>query len=504
MLHPGFVRHFAPTLRLLCQEGHSFHLAFNSEKANAVNAEEGTRELREDNPRVTISVDAPRRADEWARFAHRIRQMRNYTMYFDRRYADTDRLRANVVREVDPRDRGVVELLAGTPGAKLAFDWLLHLAERSIPSDPRIEAFIAKHAPDLVLATPLVTFTSPQVDYVKSARALGIPSALCVASWDNLTNKGKMRELPDRVTVWNEAQAEEAATLHGMPRRRIVVTGAQSFDHWFDARPCRTREEFMRERDFEPSRDLILYLCSSTSISPNEIEFIRQWYEMVRNAREPRVARAAILVRPHPVNKQPWEQLDTLADFAVWPTNARGLFEPQGKCDYFDSIYHAAAVVGLNTSGQVEAGLIGKPVLTLLSEDIPYTLNGTVDTVHFQHLLGVNGGLLHVARSFEEHLQQLCRAIHGDPTMAERSRRFTEAFVRPHGLERAAGPILAGAIRSVGALKPSRRPLESAIVAPLVRRVLEPLARRENARRKPKSKPVPVYKADKRKSGDRV
>jgi hypothetical protein len=303
---------------------------------------------------------------------------------------------------------------------------------------------------------------------------------------------------------------EEAVTLHGMPRRRVIVTGAQSFDHWFEFQPSRGREEFMREQGFEPHRDLILYLCSSTSISPREIELIREWHDAVRSSDDPRVGGAAILVRPHPMNKQPWEDLDQLGlkNFAVWPRDSVGPFDPQSRRDYFDSIYHAAAVVGLNTSGQVEAGLMGKPVLTLLSENIPHTLYGTVDTVHFQHLLSVNGGLLHVAQSFEEHVQQLSRAIHGDPAMAERSHRFTEAFIRPHGLDRPAAPILADAIRSIAALTPHRRPLESALIAPLVRRLLEPLAERENARRKPKAKlkttPAPASKPDAQKSHEMV
>ena len=54
-----------------------------------------------------------------------------------------------------------------------------------------------------MLVTPLVTEPT-QADYVRSAAGLGIRSALLVASWDNLTNKGLLRDVPDRVYVWNE------------------------------------------------------------------------------------------------------------------------------------------------------------------------------------------------------------------------------------------------------------------------------------------------------------
>lgn len=470
--HPGFVRHFERALGLLCQDGHSVHIAFHNEK---VDAQEWTRELRQAHPEVTVGVKSPRRSDEWTDCTRRLRGMRDYLMYFDPRYAQADRLRANAAREADADDRAIVERFAAAPG-RLMLDRLLHLAERAVPSDARIDAFVAQHAPDLILLTPLVMFNSPQVDYIKSARKLGIPCALCVASWDNLTNKGQMRELPDRVIVWNEAQVEEAVTLHGMARSRVIVTGAQSFDHWFEFEPSRTREVFLRELGLDPGGPLVLYLCSSTSISPNEIEFIRAWHDALRRSADQRVSRAAILVRPHPMNKQPWEQLDGLADLAVWPRDSVGPFDPQGRRDYFDSIHHADAVVGLNTSGQVEAGLIGKPVLTLLSKDLPHTMHGTTDTLHFEHLIKVNGGLLHVAQSFEEHLEHLARAIDGDPAMLERSRRFTEAFIRPHGMTRPAAPILADAIRAAAAARPRRTLLDRVaepLVRPLLRRFIE-------------------------------
>ena len=68
----------------------------------------------------------------------------------------------------------------------------------------------------MVLVTPLVDIGSDQVEYIKASQALGIRSGLCVHSWDNLTNKGLIRIIPDRVFVWNETQRREAVTMHGV------------------------------------------------------------------------------------------------------------------------------------------------------------------------------------------------------------------------------------------------------------------------------------------------
>jgi hypothetical protein len=74
--------------------------------------------------------------------------------------------------------------------ARARFASLLHAVEQVIPTPAAIEAFIRGAQPDLVLVTPLVELGSQQVDYVKAARRLGVRSAHCVASWDNLTSKG--------------------------------------------------------------------------------------------------------------------------------------------------------------------------------------------------------------------------------------------------------------------------------------------------------------------------
>lgn len=486
LLHAGYLRHFEAVLEDLLQEGHSVCFAFHSEKEDI---EKWTERLRTRFPQRVSHVTAPRRADSWAKFARRARGMRNYLMYLDDSYHGMDRLRENAARELNPADCNLIDRIAVLPGAKRLFGWLFELVELGIPSDKAIDEFVSACAPDMVLVSPLVTFNSPQVDYVKSARRLGIPSGLCVASWDNLTNKGQMRELPDRVFLWNESQAAEAMKIHGVPPDRIVVTGAQSFDHWFSCRPSRNKHDLYKECGLIPGTKLILYICSSSSIAPNEIGFIQEWYYHIRKSSFTHVSGAAILLRPHPMNEQPWEEITSLrpGNLAVWPLKPGGPYDIQWRHDYFDSLFHADAVVGLNTSAQVEAGLVGTPVLTVLSPECPQSLHGTMDTLHFMHLLQVNGGLLHVGRSFDEHIGHLAAALSGDAAMIERSRHFTEAFIRPFGIDQPATPILANAIRSLGSMKVGRgflgRGLLQKSFTPMVRWALG----RESSKRRPKA-----------------
>ena len=274
---------FRSRIRILCEEGHSVHLVFHSDK---VDIRKATKQLLAARPDVTIGT-APRRTDKWTGFAFRTRTLRNYLMYFDKLYAGKDRLRAAAAAELSPRGscagRTAGRRYRASPRARPpALPGRTRNSQR--PGHRRVRCAVA---PDVLIVSPLVWFNSLQVDYIKTARKLGHSLALCVASWDNLTNKGQMREFPDRVTVWNAAQVEEAVGLHRYPRDRVVVTGAQTFDEWFEFRPSRSKEAFLAERGLAPDTALLLYLCSSTSIAPQEIDFVRQWQEAVREASGP-------------------------------------------------------------------------------------------------------------------------------------------------------------------------------------------------------------------------
>src|ERR687892_383953 len=105
------------------------------------------------------------------------------------------------------------------------------------PANSSVAARVSALRPDVVVAMPMVFPASGDVEYAKAAHALGIPTVFAVGSWDHLGGKGLCPLVPDAVLVWNEEMAWEAAALHDIPRERIVVVGAPSFDFWFDAKP---------------------------------------------------------------------------------------------------------------------------------------------------------------------------------------------------------------------------------------------------------------------------
>jgi hypothetical protein len=201
-----------------------------------------------------------------------------------------------------------------------------------------------------------------------------------------------------------------------------------------------------------------------------------------------------ILVRPHPQRVDEWRAPDAAAALeragvAIWGSNP---VDPESRADYFDSLFHATAVVGLNTSALVEAAIVDRPVFTLLLPEFRENQEGTF---HFHHLLTIGDGFLNVARSLDEHVTQLAAAVGGAPGRANRP--FVERFIRPRGIDVAATPVFVEALEHEVSLGPpgprpaplwtlALRPLVYALVlagrVPVVERIYwNPVKRREHA-----------------------
>jgi hypothetical protein len=459
---PGVLRQYASLVTELAERGHDVHLALRSE------ADEDQRPQVErlvgPSPHVTAGPAPARPEDDgWRALAGTVRALGDLARYAHPRYAEAPALRARVrdkvgrrlarADDLGPLTRRLAPRLAGRLAADDAAlaDRVIRLARRAehaIPSSPAIDSYLREQAPDVVLVTSVVKVASPQVEFLKSARRLGIPAGSCVASWDNLTNKGLLKWTPERVFVWNEVQRREAVELHGIPPDRVTATGAQLFDTWFERSPSTTREELVRRMGLDPARPYVLFLGSSpfvTNHSDDEVRFVERWLEALRASPDERVRSIGVVVRPHPVGKG-WRDADLsrAANAAIWPRHSERPVSPEEHDTFYDQLAHSAAVVGINTTAMIEAAVIGKSVLTVLAPEL-----GQESTLHFHYLREENGGFLHVARTLEEHAQQLAQVLEDRDEDAERRLRFVESFVRPHGLDRPATPIFADAVEAL-------------------------------------------------------
>jgi len=413
----------------------------------------GVEGLKAYADRVRVLGVVPLHTGIWSDIACGLRGIMDFVRYLHPRFATAASLRARMKRKVLPPAYHWLDVIPQmAPSRVRTAERFLMAAERAIPVSRHIAEFLDEQAPDVMLVSPLIDAASEQVDWIKAARARGIRSAACIASWDNLTNKGLLRVEPDLVVVWNEAQKREAHEYHYIPEDKIVTTGAQLFDRWFMKQVTRDRKAFCERVGLRDDRPFLLFTGSSSFISESraEVAFVCRWVAALRASGDPSLRDINILVRPHPYNRHAWNP-DPLVDLpgaVFFPRGGYNPIEPDNRADFFDSIYHSAAVVGINTSAMIEAAIIGRPVFSILAEEFAGTQEGTI---HFHYLLPENGGCVRIASTIEEHVSQLSDRLSDPEGARAETRRFIGSFIRPHGIDRPATPIFVDAIERLAA-----------------------------------------------------
>jgi hypothetical protein len=312
--------------------------------------------------------------------------------------------------------------------------------ERRIPPDPDIVRWLEAHRPDVVVASPYIVPRTGEIEYIQAARTLDIPTVAIVLSWDNLTTKGTFHIIPDAVFVWNEALAQEATSLHDVPQDKIFITGAPVFDFWFEMQPSLDFESFAKKIGIGAHQPYVLYLCSSKYISGDETSIVRAYAAALRD--NPNTAHLRVMVRPHPLNATIWDGFED-QNIAIWPKDPSWVDTAEAKQDYYNSIYHSTAVVGVNTSAFLEAAILDKPCVTILIAQYRFKQS---ERGHFRHLL--NGNFLEVTHSFSESASVIAGILAGKDSKKEQRHRFVRDFIRPHGFDHYASEIMAKAIES--------------------------------------------------------
>lgn len=458
-----FLRFFQSSLQLLVEHGHTVRLLI---------ARSGQGEAELDwirgmalNPRFSYRVADHFRREPWCRWGTTARKGLEYLRSLEPAYGTATLFAYKRLS----RAPAMIRKLTKMPGIRTrtglrALRAVLSAFDRALPMPSRVAEYVDGVDPDIVVLCDYGQPGSLHSMYIRAAKERGIPAAICVGSWDNLTTRQRTPVVPHGLFVWNQAQVREAVELHGIPADRVAVTGAPSFDAWFAWKP-RARTEFLARVGLDPEQPVVLWVGSvpDQRSERTEPEYVADWLSELRRSPDPLLRGAGVLLRPHPYRAPQWHAVDFsgFGNVSVWPpSEAGGMPIDLGqKADYFDSIFHSGAVVGINTSAMIEASIIGRPVLTILEPEFSSSQFGTL---HFTYLLESSGGAVQVAQSRAEHFDQLAAALSGpDEEIARRAQEFVERFVRPNGFERPVTPIFVETLERLAGTKvrPERDPV---------------------------------------------
>jgi hypothetical protein len=436
-LHFAQLRNFESVIRELASRGHQVHLT--ADEPESLGGQQLVERLAAEHLGLTTDLLPSLEDEPWFDATRRMRVALDYVRALEPRYPDKLRMRA------EGRTARIVRWATRVPGVGRAATLAgLTRFERIMPTSGRMVEYLRQHAPDVVVLTALTYARSQQLDLLKAARALDLPVAAAILSWDHLSSKALVHVHPDMVLVWNDVQKQEAVEMHGLPPERVVLTGAQCYDHWFTKTPERSREAFCRAMGLRADRPFVLWVHSALSPTPNppEPHLVVRWIEALRSHPDPRLRDLGVLVRPHPERVKEWKgiQLDRFTNVAF---HGRNPIDREARDDYFDSLYYSTAVIGLVTSAFLEAAIVGRPVLTFT---LPEYRMHQQEMIHFRYLTTVNGGLLRLAPDLDTHFQQLAEAVASAGSRDDRNRRFLSTFVRPGGLDAPATPAFVDAL----------------------------------------------------------
>jgi hypothetical protein len=439
---PGYFRLYGSTIVELGQRGWEVRLAFDRPERRG-----GDQVPRGAGENVRSLGALPGRA---SRAATTLRLGLDYLRYLEPAFRGAHYLRRRAEKNL-PRGLTALTWVKGLPRwAVSAAVGLARQVERAIPVDRTMRDFIREVGPAAIIVSPVVIIgdSGPfQTELVKVGQSLGIPVVVGTASWDHLTSKGLIRVVPDAVAVWNETQKDEAVTLHRVPASRVLVTGAQSLDHWFA--PA-AGDEAMRLRQrlgIDERQRIILVVGSSKNMAPgdSEVDFVRRWLASVRSSASAALRDAFVIIRPHPSNDGPWKGAD-LGDphVVVHPTQYTGIPLSEDEIGVFRECLTACdAVVGVNTTAMIEAAIFRKPVFSVRDAAFEHSQQ---QTLHFAYLPVETGGFVTQARTLAEHAAQLGDLFAGRGLSLDACERFVEQFVRPSGVHISATSVLCDAI----------------------------------------------------------
>jgi hypothetical protein len=427
------------TIRELCSDGHDVDVLFDrawsrDDPGRAANA------FADSNTSVSLGWSM-RRTGLLRRPLFAARELLSYASYLNRSGQDqfyADRWSRYVPARRRFKNSKTLRNMLKSPAAVSALKTFNRLA----PADGAIKTWLKESAYDAVVASPTNMRFSEYTDFIKAAKNLGIATIIQVLSWDNLTTKGLLHEVPDLTLAWNETQLKEAVEIHEIPSEQIVVTGSPFLDKWFKPdRPRIDDREFYQRMGLSLGEDYVLYLGSSKNIARDESWLVESLAKAFRDSDDERLRNLTVLVRPHGANQEIYEHLDS-PNIKLKLREEQVPDSPDSFAEFDATLRHSVCVAGLNTTGMVDAIVSDRPVVALLVDE--YANTNASRAVHFKYI--IDAEVYEVAHTTEEAARIVGQILGGADEKREYRAKFTRDFVRPYGPEVSAGLAASTAI----------------------------------------------------------
>ncbi len=156
-----------------------------------------------------------------------------------------------------------------------------------------------KYRPSLVVTSSLGWWDYDQY-LMREARALGVPTAAVILSWDNTSGMGMAGCDADHVVTWTQNMKEELLQYHDVDGDKIFVGGVAHWDDYYDPSVPLDRQTLFEKLGLDPSKKTIFFATKSPNRFPWAPDMIARLADGINAGRIKHPAQ--ILVRLHPIH----------------------------------------------------------------------------------------------------------------------------------------------------------------------------------------------------------
>ena len=292
--------------------------------------------------------------------------------------------------------------------------------EKFVPSNREVTGLLDKYKPNMVLL-PDVVFPIDRI-FMRAAKKNNYFVMGLVRSWDNLTSKGVVQILPDKMAVLNSVMVKEAQKYVGMPRDRILVSGSPQYDIYFNGIfPKISKEEFFAKLGIPAGKRVILCAPFFNDYTKSAIKIINTLGDAIKDGRLP--SDCHLLVRFRPNSAEIPEGRLSHADCLTITRPCELFFDNTGglvKQDYeftesdvellFNSLYFSDVTINTISTLSIDAAALDKPVINVrfdAEKSCPkkHSVEQMVGHDHYE-VIEASGGVA-LARGMDQLLQQI-------------------------------------------------------------------------------------------------
>lgn len=258
----------------------------------------------------------------------------------------------------------------------------IRLLDRLVPLNKDVVSLFEKYKPDMVVA-PDVVFAPDRI-FMRVARHFGVYSIAMARSWDNLTSKGVIQVLPDKLVVYTHRMVDEAIKFVGMKKQDVFMAGPPQFDIYFKESKI-TCEEFLRSLGIDSKKRVILCAPFFDAYTGSAVKMINTLLDAIQIGALPNDLQILVRYRPGtpPIMNGLLRQSPnlTITEPCVVRFDGRGRLSTTEDFEWRkedvellkDSLRFSDVVINTVSTLSVDASVFDKPVINVRFDADPKT-----------------------------------------------------------------------------------------------------------------------------------